>query len=39
MASVAKTSGIQIEFDLKGHPRNRNFRFSMDGSFLYKILM
>ena len=39
MASVAKTSGIQIEFNLEGHPRNRNFRFSMDGSFLYKILM
>lgn len=28
MASVAKTSGIQIEFDLKGHPRNRKLRFS-----------
>ena len=27
MASVAKTSGIQIEFDLRGHPRNRNLRF------------
>lgn len=39
MASVAKTSGIRIEFNLEGHPRNRNFRFSMDGSFLYKILM
>ena len=39
MASVAKTSGIQIEFNLEGHPRNRKLRFSKDGSFLYKILM
>lgn len=39
MALLVKVSGIQIEFNLEGHPRNRNFRFSMDGSFLYKILM
>ncbi len=27
MALLVKISGIQIEFDLKGHPRNRKLRF------------
>ena len=27
MALLVKISGIQIEFNLEGHPRNRNFRF------------
>lgn len=37
MALLVKISGIQIEFNLEGHPRNRNFRFSMDGSFNHNI--
>lgn len=39
MALLVKISGIQIEFNLEGHPRNRKLIFSKDGSFLYKILM
>lgn len=39
MALLVKVSGIQIEFNLEGHPRNRKLRFSKDDSFLYKILM
>ncbi len=27
MASPVKISGIQIEFNLEGHPRNRKLRF------------
>ena len=27
MALLVKVSGIQIEFNLEGHPRNRKLRF------------
>lgn len=36
MALLVKISGIQIEFNLEGHPRNRNFRFLWMALFYIK---
>lgn len=36
MALLVKISGIQIEFNLEGHPRNRKLRFLRMALFYIK---